>query len=209
MPFLYQKKYSWGLVAVWRIAEDEEELTTIVSQSDLESLEGIRSVSKRIERLSWRALLRSVMPNLGDIVYDTCGAPHVEGVYLSVSHNRDYAVVVLSESEKCAVDIEQCRRNFDRIATRYISDEEAIIVGLSGLDDYCRRRAMCAVWCAKEVLYKFSSRDELDFLINLKISSYEKSTMIGRIVVDSECTELAMDILEVGDSLLVVGCLRH
>ena len=205
MPFVSQKKYSWGFVAVWRIAEGEEILSTIVSTSDLESIVGIGSVSKRVERLSWRALLRCVMPNLGDVVYNIYGAPHVDGLYLSVSHNREFAVIAVSESHRCAIDVELYSRNFDRVSDRYISQSEEIIVGVHTFEGLERARAMCAVWCAKEVLYKYSGRDSLDFLVNLKILSYENSTIIGEIAVDGGSVELKMDVMEIGGSIIVVG----
>ena len=124
---------------------------------------------------------------------------------MSVSHNRDYAVVAISEICRCAIDIELISRDFEKVSDRYISKEEAIIVGLETLSTDERQRARCAVWCAKEALYKYSCRDNLDFLSNLRVISYEKSSIFGKIVVDKDSIGLKMDILEVGDSLLVVG----
>ena len=203
MPFVFQKKYAWGVVAAWKIDESEDALISFVNQSDLDSISGIGSSSKRVERLSWRALLRRVSPDIGVVEYDQYGAPHVCGAHLSVSHNSEYAVIALSESARCAIDVELCSRNFDKILSRYVSKEEEIIIGLPNLDGDERQRTMCAIWCAKEVLYKYSSRDSLDLLLNLKIKYYDSALIIGEILVQGESTVLSMDVLELGESLLV------
>lgn len=205
MPILFQKKYSWGVVAAWKIKESEEELMAHTTASDLESIQNISSSVKRVERLSWRALLRSLISDAGDVVYDKYGAPHIDYGYLSVSHNSEYAVVAISQSERCAVDIELCARNFEKVASRYISRSEEEFLELSNLTNDDRQRALCAIWCAKEVLYKYSGVDGLDLLNNLKINSYEDDIIFGEICYDGEITLLKMDVVELGDSLLVVG----
>ena len=62
------------------------------------------------------------------------------------------------------MDIEDAERNFRRVATRYLSAVE-----LSIAEQY---NLFAEMWSAKEALYKYYKRGELDFVRDISIESY-------------------------------------
>lgn len=132
------------------------------------------SERRRCEYLAWRAIVRREVGSDAEIVYNECGAPVVRNypIYIGVSHCRGYVAVGLSDAP-CAVDIELAERNFSRVVPRYMSaveqalSSDALWAGVA--------------WCAKEALYKYSGRQELDFLRDLHLLSvdFTVGTLVG------------------------------
>ena len=139
--------------------------------------------ARRSEWLSWRAIVRrEVCREFGcrpaeiAIAYNETGAPVVEGaaVHAAVSHCRGSVAVGLSDAP-CAVDIESLDRNFGRIASRYMTPAK------QALSDDPRWPAV--VWSAKETLYKYAGRKELDLLSDLRVeqTDFSAGRLVGRI----------------------------
>ena len=110
------------------------------------------------------------------IAYDEVGAPVVENspVHVAVSHCEGSVAVALSDAP-CAVDIESLGRDFGRVASRYMAGAEAAVCS--------DPRWPAVVWCAKECLYKYAGRRELDLLRDLRVERVDLSagTLVGRI----------------------------
>ena len=99
------------------------------------------------------------------IGYNGVGAPVVtspEGYFIGVSHCRERVAVCISR-QRCAVDIESVSRNFGAALARCMTPRERTL----STDE----RLGAALWCAKEALYKYSGRRELDFRKDLRIGS--------------------------------------
>lgn len=92
--------------------------------------------------------------------------PAALDIFFNVSHSDDYAAVIISD-RKCAIDIERTKRRFDKIESRYISDSERALPQ----SDNPLFKAL--LWSAKETLYKFSGRKELNFLTDLIIKAID------------------------------------
>ncbi len=138
---------------------------------------------RRREWLSWRALVRREAAAATGraaqevrIPYDDFGAPLIEGspLCLSVSHCEGCISVALSEFP-CAVDVESLARDFGRVASRYMTPAEAALC-----DD---PRWPAVVWSAKETLYKYAGRRELDLSEDLRVEQLDwpAGTLVGRI----------------------------
>lgn len=144
------------------------------------------SERRRAEFLTWRAVVRRELGRDVRIEYNEMGAPLLIGcdVHISVSHCAGRVAVCFSQAP-CAVDIEPETRNFSRTASRYMAPAERMLSDdplLPGI-----------VWCAKESLYKYSGRGELDFLTDLRIERVDMAggTLTGRIA-DGEPVELTL-----------------
>ena len=130
---------------------------------------------RRAEYLTWRAV---VYRELGavPIGYDAAGAPVLTGsdCCISVAHCADRIAVCISP-KRCAVDIEPASRDFSRAESRYTTLSERALS-----DDPLWPGI---VWCAKEALYKYSGRRELDFRKDLRIGSADLAAgrLTGRI----------------------------
>ena len=122
----------------------------------------------------WKDRLTSF--NGEPIAYDALGAPVLtnRAVHISVAHCAG-RIAVCASPERCAVDIEPATRDFRRAASRYLTPEEEALSDdplLPGI-----------VWCAKETLYKYAGRRELDFRRDLHVVRLDLAagTLAGRI----------------------------
>ena len=183
-----------------------EALEAEASEEELQSVAGFSSSSRRAERLSWRIMLRRVVGRGVRIEYSSQGAPllseevvvnNYHYKYISVSHCRDMVAVMLSQ-QPCGVDIEQSGRDFGRVSSRYITQEER------RLSDNPRFEA--AVWCAKEALYKLAQREGLDFRRDICITAvdFEAGRILGRV---AEFSKVDMQIVWPDEEHIVV-CAR-
>ena len=141
----------------------------------------VRAVSfsgerRRREFLTWRAIVRRELGRHLRIEYNELGAPVLPDgeAFLSVAHCERRVAVILSPW-RCAVDIEPVTRNFGRVLSRYMTPEEQALA-----DDPL---LPAAVWCAKETLYKYAGRRELDLLRDLRITEADLAAgcLAGRI----------------------------
>lgn len=153
-----------GEAAAWATAEERAAAAAFGSER------------RRREYLTWRALVRRELGRDVHIAYDAVGAPVLENrpEHLSVSH-CDGRVAVCLSPRRCAVDIEPVTRNFGRVLFRYMTPEEQALA-----DDPL---LPAAVWCAKETLYKYAGRRELDLLRDLRITEADLAAgcLAGRI----------------------------
>ena len=151
-------------------------------------------------------MLRRVVGRGVRIEYSSQGAPllseevvvnNYHYKYISVSHCRDMVAVMLSQ-QPCGVDIEQSGRDFGRVSSRYITQEER------RLSDNPRFEA--AVWCAKEALYKLAQREGLDFRRDISITAvdFESGRIVGRV---AEFSNVDMQIVWPDEEHIVV-CAR-
>lgn len=120
------------------------------------------SARRRAEFLTWRAVVRRELGRDVRIGYNDAGAPVLtdRDGYISVSH-CDGRVAVCFSANPCAVDIEPETRNFSRAASRYLAAAERALSDDPSFPG--------VVWCAKEALYKYAGRTNLDFLTDLSI----------------------------------------
>lgn len=149
---------------------------------------------RRQEFLTWRALVRRVAGPQVQFGYDAVGAPQLIGspLRVSVSHCAEFVAVVLAPG-RCAVDVEMLDRNFAKVADRYLAPAERLL----SADPLFP----AAVWCAKEALYKYAGRSELDLLDDLRIETADlsRNRLTGRIA--GEAAPVTISLLHLGTAL--------
>lgn len=150
---------------------------------------------RRTEYLLWRHTVRRELGEDAEIAYSESGAPFIKNrnINIGISHSRDFVAVIVSP-RRCAVDIESLARNFHQISSRYISEAESLLS-----DD---PRLPAVLWCAKETLYKYAGRKELDLLRDIRIErvDFDRRTVTGRI---GEGNPTELHILFYGEQLVV------
>lgn len=159
-----------------------EQLRTQVPERDLLTAGRMRALRRREEFLTWRAVVYRHLPGV-EIGYNAVGAPQLinRALHVSVSHCAGYVAVALSE-KPCAVDIELLSRNFSRVASRFVTPDEARLA-----ED---ERLLAAIWCGKEALYKYAGRRQIDWLRDLRIESVDFACgrMVGRVAQEEPLT---------------------
>lgn len=163
----FDKKVSVGL---WKMTEAEEDLYNqypfLNEYGDLLSAR-YRSEARRKEFLCVHILLALMT---GDehlrVGHLPSGKPQLDnGMQISISHTKGYAAVILSENHNVAIDIEHRSDRVQRIAHRFIREDENATTILAQL----------LHWSAKETLYKYFSETPLEYF-DMRLQPFEVKT---------------------------------
>lgn len=174
MP-LYQS-FSFGhepcMVAIWQIAEREDELVVPLPHAEAlldEARRRFKAPSRRSEWLAVRRLLHElgVASHIG---YLPSGRPYLvdDARHLSISHTRGYAAVALHSGMPVGLDIEQRTDKVCRVQEKFLSHEEKIFLP-SGKNNV---EALLILWTAKEAMFKLVDRPGIDFADHFHLSPF-------------------------------------
>ncbi len=171
------------LLGVWEIAEDYNSLFSRLSllPEDLQALEDFKNPLRKIEWLSVRVLLNEITNKNLSIVYNGSRKPFIKdrSYNISISHSRNLTSVLLSEKKKVGLDLEYMSHRINKIASRFINDEEVITE-----NDCDNKFHLYIHWCAKEALYKICDKQDINFKKNLTIEPFkpgDRGLLYGRV----------------------------
>jgi len=145
----------------------EDILRNNATTEDITFVEQFSNAKRRCEVLAWRAIVRRELGAKAVIFYDEYGAPKVDNPnkYISVSHSKEYVAVYIADGP-CAIDIESANRDFCRVASRYLSIQEQQIAKEYDI--------FAEMWSAKEALYKYYKKGNLDLVRDISIIDYNR-----------------------------------
>ncbi len=202
MPLHSKHNFSGSTLALWRIDEDQAALHALVTPGDVADCDELKNPRRCIERLAWRAALRTMVPH-GAVAYDAEGSPLIAAGRVSASHCAGWAAVVFSPTGHHTVDIEPFSRDLSEVSSRFVTPAEAALGAASD------PRFATAVWCAKEAMYKFAATPGLDFLADMAIHSLEWATGGGATMTGSvRGTEMELKMLAHEDICIVTATKR-
>lgn len=160
------------LLGIWEISETRDELMNMLSPENQEKahnyLSKIKSKRRELEWLSIRVILQILTNDNKTVMHTPDGQPYLSdnSYQISISHSRDYAVVLLHKHKKVGVDIENYSKRILKIEKRFISDDEYI-------DPNKRVSHLILHWCAKETLYKMMNSTNIIFKEHLHILPFQ------------------------------------
>lgn len=160
------------LLGIWEITETREELFNMLSEENQKEahryLSGIRSKKRELEWLSIRVILQILTSDNKTVKHTAQGQPFLsdQSFQISISHSKDYAVVLLHKHKKVGVDIENRSDRILKIEKRFISAEEYI-------DPRNHVLHLILHWCAKETLYKLMNSTKIIFKEHLHIHPFQ------------------------------------
>lgn len=200
MPLFYQHNINQDTkLGIWHIAEPESFF--------LESVPLKREVShpfKRLQHLAGRYLLTSLFPDfpLQEIRIADTRQPFLasEKYHFSISHCGNYAAAIVSTNSRVGVDIELITPRIERLADKFLHEEEAhffnedyaLFLEQWGLRGRVFQEFLTLIWNAKEAIYKWYGRGELDFKKHMRLE--------GSINLDGDWIKLPF-VLEKGRSI--------
>ena len=160
-------------IGLWEITEDYETLfgMTHLNNEDIRRLNRFKNLNRKIESLSVRALLQQMTRPDARIVYRKHShKPYLddESYNISVSHSHMYTSILLGKDKLVGVDLEYMSHNIERIAHKFINEQEIITNHL-----LTRRQHLYIHWCAKEALYKICDKEDINFQKNLTIKPFK------------------------------------
>ena len=180
MPLIELKTFSpASRLGIWETTEPLETLEQeyAFAANEAAVYQSFAHPFRKVQWLSVRLLLAQLLPGTR-IVYDENGKPHPEGksdVHLSVSHSASYIAVMISD-RPCGVDIEIVREKIDRIAPRFLCEEELTAARRESVTE-----RLHVYWCVKEAVYKVSGKKNVSLRTDIFVSTPEE-THSGKVI---------------------------
>ena len=139
---------------------------------------------------------------------DENNKPHleVEGIpfHISITHSFDMAAILVSETQTVAIDMELIDKRIERVMYKFCNVDELTYL----LPDQ-QLEQLATIWSAKETLYKYYSRKELDFRKNLFISAFQHQPegydLIGRVVTDQTAMQIKIHVAIIYNYVLTLS----
>ena len=175
MPLYRTYKQGDLIVGIWKVDETIEQLRSMFHQFSIYE-EGFMRFSAEKRKQEWlavRVLLKELCGEEKEIAYLPSGKPYLEdgSAFVSFSHTSGYVAVALHPSAEVGVDIEQYGTRVQRVASRFIREDEKVSVE-SGDEIY----ALLLHWSAKETMFKLMKDEAVDFIKHLHILCLTKKT---------------------------------
>jgi phosphopantetheinyl transferase len=203
MPLFFQNIISPNTkLAIWQIEEDESFFLEKVSLQ-----RSITHPHKRLQHLAGRYLLRYLFTDFPDeeIEIASTRKPFLpdEQYHFSISHCGNFAAAIVSKNERVGIDIELISDKVTKIAHKFLNDTEKTVVNsqlsiVNGEQASDKRQMstsnndeavlitidelqLTLFWCAKETVYKWWGRGEVDFKNHINLHNVEiaKQTFIA------------------------------
>ena len=158
MPLFYQHNINPGTkLGIWHIQEPEPFfLQKVPLKKD------VSHPFKRVQHLAGRWLLPLLFDDfpLEEVLIADTRKPFLESerYHFSISHCGRFAAAIVSSTNRVGVDIESIKPRIRGLSHKFMGADEEELLG-DGLSD----EWLTLVWSAKESLFKWYGRGELDF----------------------------------------------
>jgi phosphopantetheine--protein transferase-like protein len=190
MPLFYQHNINQDTkLGIWHIEEPESFF--------LEKVPLKRNVShpyKRLQHLAGRYLLSFLFEDfpLEEIRVADTRQPFLanEKYHFSISHCGEYAAAIVSGNSRVGVDIELITPRIEMVARKFLTEDEAhyfneeyaLFLEQWGLRGRVHQEFLTMIWSAKEAIFKWYGRGELDFKRHMHLE--------GNITMDGDAVKL-------------------
>lgn len=149
--------------AIWKMEESQESLLTLLPAirriSCEQEMQRFTSERRKMEWLSVRVLLYSMLQEDKEIIYSSEGKPSLSdhSFFISISHTKGYVAVILSPIAPVGIDIEQYGHRVKRVYDRFIRPDEQVEPYLGDVT-----WSMLLHWSAKETIFKSMENADAD-----------------------------------------------
>jgi phosphopantetheinyl transferase len=170
MPLFYQHNINEHTkLAVWQITENED---FFLKKVPLQT--SVSHPHKRLQHLAARYLLELLQPGFPYHLIEIADSKKPllpnEEFHFSVSHCGDFAAAIVSEHQLVGIDVELITPKVERIKNKFLSENEIHLLPV------CNAKFLTLCWSAKEAIYKWYGKGQVDFKNNMIIDClfYEK-----------------------------------
>lgn len=180
MPLIYQHSInSTTLVGLWHITEDESFFLTRVPLP-----QKVSHPHKRLQHLAGRYLLTALCPNfpLCELMVADTKKPYLpsEQYHFSIAHSGEYAAAIVSTHQRVGIDAEIPGEKILKVKHKYMHADD-IPALLQNADAYHRQQLITLCWCAKEAMFKWYGKGQIDFKQHLRIYDIHGNKIEGNI----------------------------
>jgi len=197
-------------LGVWEITESYDELYSMVDLATVEKakLDSFKNISRKVEWLSVRALVKNMIGKDTRILYSAENKPFVRGNshQISISHSNNLTAVLISADKKVGLDLEFMSGKISKVADKFINDKESITS-----DPELQKYHLYLHWCAKEAMYKICDKQDINFRDGLTIYPFqpdEHGFMKGLILNGNGEEEIELEYLQ-HENYALVWCVKE
>jgi len=197
------------LLGVWEITEDYDTLYSLVNLTTVEKvkLDSFRNISRKLEWLSVRALVKNMLGKDTRIIYNAENKPFVRGYThnISISHSNNLTAVLLSPDMRVGIDLEYMSEKISKVADKFINSNEVITQ-----NPELAKNHLYLHWCAKEALFKICEKQDLNFRDGITLIPFEPEEhgfMEGNVVNGSGKESFELEYL-LHDNYALVWCCK-
>jgi phosphopantetheinyl transferase len=170
--------------------DEQEHFTSRINELRKVEFLGVRRLRTKLNLQSAIKYLESGKPFLCDQL-DT---------FISISHSKNYCALGTSLKE-IGIDIEEINPRIDRIASRFLHDNERRFIGEQTLLDLTK------LWTMKEAMFKLNKRSGIEFKSELVIEEKSGDIYYGKMLTELSWEQVTIDCFQVGE--LVVSACRY
>lgn len=191
-------------VALWKLTENETELTQLLLSKSPRQLEQIPVTNNRklyFQRMAIRLLMLHFFDDV-TLTYNEKGKPILSnGMEVSFSHSNEMVAMAINPHQPCGIDIEKIASKVLRIKAKFLNPVELALVDK---EEHPEKLATI-FWSCKEALYKFYSEKEVLFDQHLAIQYHPKfsNLLIGTININGFHQQLNLHQEIIDDYVLV------
>lgn len=160
------------ILGTWVITESWEDLygAAQLSADELTLFSAFKNDGRKRQWLAYRMLIREMLGEQYVMVYDDDGRPHISEPwhFVSVSHSKNMAAVLVSRDKAVGIDIEMIHPRIEKVISKFLSADE-----IKSLDTRNRLQKMFVYWCGKEALYKLDGKGAADFSKQILFGHFE------------------------------------
>lgn len=177
---------------VWDIKLNPEELN---------KYRAISNNKRKCEFLSIRKSIQRLYDENEFIAYSHHGKPNlaISGHKISISHSRGLLGILIHDSVEVGIDLQHETPKIIKIQKRFMSDAELIS---SKSDEW----QLLTYWCAKEAMYKYYSKGNVEFNRNLYVAPFvldKSGALLGKIAMPDMHTDLPLGYEIIEDTMVV------
>ena len=208
MPVVFNKEIDdQSILSVWKIEETEEELLASLQlkQHELDVIATLSAGKRALHWLATRVLLRNMLNTTAyiDCRMDEHGKPYLvnSDLHISLSHSYDYAAVIISKGKQVGVDIEMIKMKIKSIKHKFLSDVE---LAQKQIGDNINGLYVC--WCAKEAIYKWHGKKELEFKRDIHIKPFklrDEGDLMAVVALPEGTRELEVNYFKTDDGYML------
>jgi 4'-phosphopantetheinyl transferase len=197
-------------LGVWEITEDYDSLYGMVDLATVEKakLDSFKNISRKVEWLSVRALVKTMIGKDTRILYNAENKPFVRGNthQISISHSNNLTAVLISKDKKVGIDLEFMSGKISKVADKFINEKERITD-----NPELKKFHLYLHWCAKEAMYKICDKQDINFRDGLTITPFdpdEHGFMNGLVMNGNGEQEIELEYLQ-HDNYALVWCVKE
>ena len=171
MPLAFRSQSP--VMGIWKITEPWQEMLDLLQNKTNYAIEvlNIQSENRKCEWLAVRLLVELLAGSACFVSYKENGAPFLQNnLYISISHTKGFAAVILSQNAYPGIDIEYRSERALKLCGKFLSEHEIALLPENDITSQATLATLC--WCAKETAYKALQETGIDFIKHLQIAPF-------------------------------------